>query len=305
MRARALNIANAEKAVRQLKAAHVPNLAGTDAPNPGTTHGASLHRELELLAQSGLSPTEALSAATAVPAARFGLDDRGVIAPGKRADLLLVEGDPTTEINDTRRIAGVWKAGVAVDRVAYREQIKTQLEEVKRPGAVSPGSANGLVSDFEDGKPSATFGVGWQISTDSIRGGKSTATFRVVEAGAQKSKGALRVEGHVDAGLPYGWAGAMFYPGAAPMAPADLSTKKKLSFWAKADGRTYSVMLFAPSRNFAPLAQTFVPGKEWQQFTFTLAQFDNFDGHDLAGLFIGAGLPEGNFAFEIDDVRLD
>ena len=298
----ATNYAAAEEAVRQLRTAHAPLLAGTDAPNPGTTHGASLHRELELLVQAGLTPAEALTAATSVPAKQFGLEDRGTIVPGKRADLLLVDGDPTADIKATRKIVGVWKLGVAVDRDAYRAEQEKQRAEVNRPAGVPPGAKLGLVSDFEDGKASARFGAGWQVSTDSLRGGKSKASFRVVENGAQKSKGALQIEGEVDAGLPYAWAGAIFFPGEVPMSPADLSSEKQVSFWAKADGRTYSVMLFAPSKFFAPIIQTFVPTAEWKQFTFKLAQFDGYDGHDLAGLFIGAGLPAGKFALQIDDV---
>ena len=89
----------------------VPILAGTDVPNPGTWYGVSLHRELELLVQTGLTPTEALAAATSVPAAVFGLNDRGRIAPGMRADILLVEGDPTHDIVATRSILRVYKLG--------------------------------------------------------------------------------------------------------------------------------------------------------------------------------------------------
>ena len=73
---------NALAAVRALRAASVPLLAGTDAPNPGTAHGVSIHRELELLVQAGLTPTEALRSATSIPAKTFGLADRGRIAPG-------------------------------------------------------------------------------------------------------------------------------------------------------------------------------------------------------------------------------
>jgi hypothetical protein len=106
--------------VARLRAAGVPVLAGTDAPNPGTAHGVSLHRELELLVRAGLSPVEALRAATSLPARAFRLLDRGRIAPGMRADLLLVGGDPTTDVLATRDIRAVWKLGHPADREAFR-----------------------------------------------------------------------------------------------------------------------------------------------------------------------------------------
>ncbi|MFI7444154.1 amidohydrolase family protein [Nonomuraea indica] len=102
-----------------LHRAGVVMLAGTDA-NDGphgafpVVHGASLHRELECLTMAGLTPVQALAAATSVPAKCYGLDDRGRIAPGLRADLLLVEGDPTQDITATRSIAGVWRQGRSV-----------------------------------------------------------------------------------------------------------------------------------------------------------------------------------------------
>jgi imidazolonepropionase-like amidohydrolase len=112
------NFASALAAVRALHAAAVPVLAGSDAPNPGTLHGASMHRELELLVQAGLSPTDALAAATSVPARVFGLPDRGLIVPGRRADLLLVKGDVLQSITATRDIVAIWKTGAEVERKA-------------------------------------------------------------------------------------------------------------------------------------------------------------------------------------------
>ena len=104
----------------------MPILAGTDAPNPGTAHGASIHRELELLVRAGLSPLEALRAATSVPARAFALHDRGRIAPGLRADLVLVDGDPTRDILATRNIVAIWKLGRIVDRESYRAELGRQ-----------------------------------------------------------------------------------------------------------------------------------------------------------------------------------
>lgn len=107
---------NAMANVSDLHEAGVPILAGTDAPNPGTASGASVLGELSLLTRAGLTPVEALTAATAAPADRFGLDDRGRVAPGLRADLVLVDGDPTTDIDAVRDIAAIWKNGHPVDR---------------------------------------------------------------------------------------------------------------------------------------------------------------------------------------------
>jgi imidazolonepropionase-like amidohydrolase len=108
---------NALHAARMLYQAGVPLLAGTDAndgPHGGfaAVHGASLHRELVLLTEAGLTPSEALAAATSVPARLFDLTDRGRIAAGLRADLVLVDGDPTRDITATRSIADVWRRGV-------------------------------------------------------------------------------------------------------------------------------------------------------------------------------------------------
>jgi len=117
--ARRPSCTSAHEAASKLVQAGVSVLAGTDATNPGTVHGASLHDELALLVGAGMSPIQALRAATALPAERFDLRHRGVIAPGRRADLLLVDGDPTHDIESTRAIVGVWKAGRRFDHARY------------------------------------------------------------------------------------------------------------------------------------------------------------------------------------------
>jgi imidazolonepropionase-like amidohydrolase len=109
----------AEDNVRRLAKAGVILLAGTDAPNPGTVFGASLHRELELLVRCGLSPARALAAATAEPARVFGLGDRGHVSVGLRADLVLVSGDPLKDITATRAVERIWRGGTACDRRAF------------------------------------------------------------------------------------------------------------------------------------------------------------------------------------------
>jgi imidazolonepropionase-like amidohydrolase len=108
--------------VKTLHNAGVDILAGSDVSEPipilgGLAHGASLHHELKLLVDAGLKPIEALRSATSIPARRFGLTDRGRIVPGARADLLLVDGDPITNINSTLSIIGVWRSGEKLNRL--------------------------------------------------------------------------------------------------------------------------------------------------------------------------------------------
>lgn len=90
---------NAKASVTAMYHAGVPILAGPychDEPNSffDVKHGESLHQELELLVEAGLSSLDALRAATVLPAEHFKLLDRGIIAEGKRADLVLLRDDP-------------------------------------------------------------------------------------------------------------------------------------------------------------------------------------------------------------------
>lgn len=112
------NLENSFKNVMDLHRAGVDILVGTDvAPVPvpnlgGLAHGASVHHEMQLLVEAGFTPIEALQSATTKPARCFGLNDRGRIAEGSLADLILVNGDPTTNISDTLSIKSVWFKGV-------------------------------------------------------------------------------------------------------------------------------------------------------------------------------------------------
>lgn len=106
--------------VAALHRAGVPVLAGSDANMTAGVpasppFGDSLHHELELLVDAGLSTADALRAATVLPARYFALPDRGVITPGMRADLVLLAGDPISDIRATRLIQQNWCAGITHD----------------------------------------------------------------------------------------------------------------------------------------------------------------------------------------------
>jgi Amidohydrolase family len=111
---------NADKQMVSLMfRAGVPLLAGTDAMNPFCLPGFSLHDELALLVESGLTPLAALQAATLRPAEFLArTDELGLVAPGKRADLVLLAADPLADIHNTTQIQAVWFQGKYFDRPA-------------------------------------------------------------------------------------------------------------------------------------------------------------------------------------------
>lgn len=101
--------------VKRLHDAGVLVALGTDAGMPGTPHGSSTLREMELLVKAGLTPTEALMAGTSNSAKAIGLiDDRGTIEKGKRADLVLVKGTPWVTIADVRNTDRTFVDGTMV-----------------------------------------------------------------------------------------------------------------------------------------------------------------------------------------------
>ncbi len=100
-----------------LATASVPLAVGSDAMNPTVAAGSSVHEELELLVASGLTPYQALRAATCdAGATLFGEDGPGSIAAGRPADLVLLDANPLDDIANARRIAGVMTRGTWIER---------------------------------------------------------------------------------------------------------------------------------------------------------------------------------------------
>jgi imidazolonepropionase-like amidohydrolase len=120
------------KLTRDMRAADVELLAGTDAPIVRNVPGFSLHDELKCLVDAGLTPLQALQAATRNPARFLGREkDMGTIETGKLADLVLLGADPLADIRNTTHIEGVVADGRFYDRVS----IESLLAEVQRLAA--------------------------------------------------------------------------------------------------------------------------------------------------------------------------
>lgn len=108
--------------------------AGSDAPNaPGLVPGVGLHQELEALVAAGLTPVEALQAATWNAARILNRPDLGAIAPGGIADVVVVTSNPLEDIRATRRIVAVWRRGQEVDLDAAWRQVSADLAALEGP----------------------------------------------------------------------------------------------------------------------------------------------------------------------------
>jgi imidazolonepropionase-like amidohydrolase len=292
--------------ITALHAAGVPLLAGTDAGNPGVLRGISLHRELALLVKAGLTPLDALRAATSVPADVFHLADRGRIANGLKADLLLVNGDPTNRIVATRDIVGVWKDGKSAD-----DLFEARLASIKDAGAALVASkalplpSDGRISLFAAGdnpaKPSlgAPFG-GWLPTTDQVVSGKSDVHLQWGDSAVA----AIAVTGEVKSGFVQPWAGLMYYPAHQPFDSADLSNAKSLRFKVRGDGGDYTLMAYWREGGYIPASAGFKAGADWQEISIPFARLNGFNPKTAQSLnFVATGAPHA-FHFQIADVRL-
>ena len=273
--------------IKALKAAHIPILAGTDSPNAGTAPGVSLHGELELLVEAGLTPTEALVAATSAPSTAFQLEYRGRIAPGLHADLVLVDGDPTTDIKATRNIVGVWRNGAKFEKAFVAKPAHIP------PPPETPKMAPAVIGNFD----SPPLSPQWHTTVDAMAGGDSDAIVVL-------NRGALSVTGEVRGKVPFAWSGAIYNAGEQMFSPVDASAAKEIVFKAKGDGgKNYMVLVFTKKGGFTAARLPFVAPKTWKEQHFKLADFRT-DGSDLQAIAFVASPAPGKYAFQLDDVEL-
>lgn len=292
-------------APRQLTAAlhqaKIAVLAGTDAGNRGTQYGISLHHEMAALVQAGLSPSAALQAATSAPARAFQLRDRGRIQNGYKADLLLVEGDPSVEISASRRIIEIWKNGEIVSPLRTQKIQQVAEENSRKKNAVDL-PADGRISQFSASKFASPFGYGWMASTDAPMGGKSVVELSAGEAD-NAGQTSLMIKATINPGFAFPWAGVVFFPATQPMQPADLSNANTLKFKVKGDGKSYNVG-FTMQGSYIPLNLRFTAGAEWQEISLPFKQFKGLDASIVTMLSFNAGPDAGTHQLQIADVRL-
>jgi imidazolonepropionase-like amidohydrolase len=281
-----------------LRRAGVTILAGTDAGNAGTLGGASLHHELAQLVEAGLTPREALAAATSAPAAAFRLGKRGQVAKGYKADLVLVEGNPLQDIAATRRIVEVWKDGESVTPLREQQRRHVAQEISTKPAQALP--PDGRISLLHDGRLASPFGAGWIPSTDQFAGGVSSVK---LDAQAGQGGAVIAVAAAVKTGFVYPWAGAAFMPGAQPMQGADLSQATMIRFRVRGDGQQYQLTMASQGMTI-PRSVAFKADTQWQEVAIPFSAFAGVDPAAVTMIGFNAGPQPGDYRFEIADVRL-
>ncbi len=127
-----------ERSLAKLAAAGAKVVLGADTGVQDHLFGMAEHLELQAMVDAGMTPAQAVVAATSHAAEYLHLEDRGSLVPGKRADLLVLDASPLDDIVNTRRIASVYIGGVEIDRAAMR----ARLVRLSRDYAVHNVSTN-------------------------------------------------------------------------------------------------------------------------------------------------------------------
>jgi imidazolonepropionase-like amidohydrolase len=271
--------------VKALHDAGVLIALGTDAGMPNTPHGVSTLREMELLVQAGLTPTQALMAGTANSAKVLDvLADRGTIEPGKRADLVLVDGRPWENISDVRKTARVFIDGKAVHGPGV------VLPKANSERALPAVKVAALIDDFEraDGRTQLD-----TLRVDDMDGGidRTVQVAQVIDrAGGGKAlslaaKMAVKADPQAAVVLPLT---------RGSVQPADVRAFKGVRFEARGDGAPYRVMIDTLNGRWAAEVTA---GAEWRRIEVPFADFKRVAGRGAGtGPWTGTDLTEVEFA---------
>ncbi|HET8897909.1 MAG TPA: amidohydrolase family protein [Rhodanobacteraceae bacterium] len=298
------NFAVAMRNVKTLHAAGVRVVVGTDAGMSGTPHGESTLRELELLVEAGLSPSDALQAATSRSAAAIHMTDRGTIEVGQRADLILVDGRPWQDIRDLRQLRRVFVAG--------RQLLGpgSQLPAGNRRSSLPATPAAALVDDFEraDGRTALD-----TLRTDEADGGNDRSV-QVSEIVARESTGhALSVQARLSDN-PHAYAAAILPLSRGSVAPVDVGAYRGVQFDVRGHAANFRLQLRALGKR--RFAVSMAVGDDWRtvQVPFVTLQglppyratrpIAVWRGNDVLQLvFSASATPGSKLWFELDNVR--
>jgi imidazolonepropionase-like amidohydrolase len=277
---------------------------GTDAGVTGTHHGWATLRELQLLVAGGLTPLEAIEAATGNAARALKVDnERGSIAPGKLADLVLVEGEPHKNIADIEKIQRVFLGGLELDRENLAREIAadsiTPIPAIK---------AQEVVDDFEAQNGRSRLDTLWINSTEP---GVSPTKIVFGRTLRENSNHALSVTARMSLKeRPYARINIPLSRGAVE--PVDAQMFRGVKFDTRGDG---DYRLLIPTYSIRDNAHFYAPfnaNPQWQEVNIEFSSLKRdgarllaqWTGGDVLMLSFEIARPAGTFGWlELDNVR--
>ena len=288
--------------VKVLHDAGVTIALGTDAGMTGTPHGTSTLREMELLVKAGLTPSEALIVGTANSAKVLGeLDDRGTIEKGKRADLVLIDGQPWSNISDVRKTDRVFVDGVQV----HGPGTKLPAANGQKSMPVVKAKA-ALIDDFEGPKGRSSVDT---LRMDDMDGGidRTVQVSQVINRTATDH--ALSIAAKMSA-KDNANAGVIIPLSRGSVQPVDVTAFKGVRFEIRGDGGAYSLGVNTLNGRWSSEVPS---GPEWRtvEAPFTALKREKsrwggtgpWTGDDVLEITIDGGRPAGEKMWvEIDNV---
>jgi imidazolonepropionase-like amidohydrolase len=273
---------------------------GTDSGVTGTHHGWATLRELQLLVAGGLTPIEALTAATGAAARAIKVDgERGTIAQGKLADLVLVDGEPHKDIRDIEKIKLVFLGGREIDRGRL-------AREIAEPGMtpLPATKARELIDDFEGADGRSSIDTLWVNTTDPGVDATEMLVGKVARKGGDHALSVTarmsekdRALSRVDVPLSRG-----------AIEPVDASAFRGVRFDARGDG---DYQLIASAYDAPNFQAPFKASPQWQTILIDFSSLKQLQGPSspwpgdkLRMLSFEIARPAGAFAWlEIDNLR--
>ncbi len=280
----------AKENVAKMHSAGIKILAGTDAPNPGAAHGISLHQELILLTESGLSPNEALISATYAAHSAFGLKNRGHLKPGAKADFLILNEDPRIKISNTQSLSLIYKNGYA-KKLEVKKNISTPIQ--------------GTLAEFTKDLSTKTK-IPLFATSDKMAKGNSVAKVSWSNKGCNQS-GSAKVSGEIKSGFPFPWAGAMVVFSSDMSKTFDFKNNTSLDFEFGGEAGNYRLFIFVkgiqrPKEIPFELPNTSI--NNCKAISINLKDYDNIDWSSVTGIAWVVNPNRGKFDFYLDDIVL-
>lgn len=292
--------------VAEMKKGGVTFGNGTDAGMPGTHHGYATLHELQLLVAGGMTPLEAITAATGNSAKALKVEnERGTIAAGKLADLVLVEGAPHTNIRDIEKIGRVFLGGQEIDRQRLSEEI-VSLRQTPIPSI----KASELIDDFEAENGRSRCDTRWLAGTDAGHD-HSRVIFGLTlrEAGnhALSAMAKMSVQAH-----PFARLNIPLSRGS--IEPVDVRAFRGVRFDVRGDGEYRLIVPTREIRNGNGYFQApFRAGAKWEAVSLAFSELKTtmadrgviWTGEDVLMLsFEMSRSPEATVWLELDNLRL-